>query len=490
MFEINRRNFMMGCSAAIAAMAGSRLNFVAFGSQEDEPNQEVLLTIFLRGGMDGLNAVPIIAGSDRGVYESSRSTIAIPTTGLNAAINLDDQFGLHASAAPLYELYQDKKLAILHATGMKSDTRSHFDAMQYMELGTPGSKSATTGWLTRHLQTAGNLPEEVIMPALAVGSLRPTSLAGSSEAIGMTAPNNYNFNAHWRHEDWMRHAVREMYTGSSWLHEAGIQAADSLDIIEFKNPGEYNPANGAEYPAGGFGKNLKAVAQVIKMQLGMQVATIDLGGWDTHERQGYDGEGYFGSQMALLAGGLKAFYTDLSAGPNGGEGHRVTVVIQSEFGRSLKENGSRGTDHGHGNIMFVLGQNVNGGKVYGEWPGLGAGQLYDNRDLEITTDYRQVLSEILIRRLGNPNLGAVFPGYTNYSPLGIVAGTDLDPNYDDITIVEPAQTPPAATPTSFTTTTPPTPTPVPTSTPMPASTSTPNRDGESNNAYLPVVTKE
>ena len=482
MFEMNRRGFMIGCSAAIAAMAGSRLNFVAFGSQEDEPIQEVLLTIFLRGGIDGLSAVPIIAGADRGFYEANRETTAIPTTGANAAINLDDQFGLHASAAPLYELYQDKKLAIVHATGMVSDTRSHFDAMQYMELGTPGSKSATNGWLTRHLQTAGNLPNDVVIPAMAVGNMRPTSLAGSNETIGMTSPSSFNFDGHWRHEDWMRHAVREMYTGSSWLHQAGTEAADSLDVIELGNPGKYVPANGAVYPNGSFGDNLKAVAQVIKMQLGMRVATIDLGGWDTHERQGSDGEGYFGGHLATLASGLKAFYADLSSGPNGGEGDRVTVVIQSEFGRSLKENGSRGTDHGHGNTMFVLGKNVNGGKVYGEWPGLSTEQLYDNRDLEITTDYRQILSEILIRRLGNPNLGAVFPGYTNYEPMGIVSGADLPPNYEDITIIDPAETPKPVEVPPLGTQAPSTPTPVSAETPVPNSNA-------SDSTYLPIVTR-
>lgn len=479
MSKINRRGFMIGCSTAIAAMAGSRLNFVAFGNQEQEPNQEVLVTIFLRGGMDGLNAVPIIAGPDRGIYESSRSTIAVPTSGDYAAINLDDQFGLHASAAPLYELFQDKKLAILHATGMQSGTRSHFDAMQYMELGTPGNKSGSTGWLTRHLQTAGNLPDDIVIPALSVGNLRPTSLDGSNETIGMTSPNSYNFGAHWRHNDWMRHAVREMYSGSSWLHQAGIEAANSIDIIEFGNPGEYTPANGAEYPDGAFGSQMQTLAQVIKMQLGMRVATVDLGGWDTHERQGGNGEGYFGSLLGTLASGLKAFYADLSSGPNGGEGHRVTVVIQSEFGRSLKENGSRGTDHGHGNIMFVLGQNVNGGKIYGDWPGLGPDQLFDNRDLAITTDYRQVLSEILIRRMGNPNLGTIFPGYTDYAPLGIVGGTDLTPNYDEAIVVPADQV--TATPTHFTTRLPDTPTPAPTdqATPVPPT---------GNNSYLPLVT--
>ena len=425
MFKTTRRGFMIGCSAAIASMAGG-LSFTAFGAAEAEPNQDILVTVFLRGGMDGLNVVPPKGGSDRGFYEERRPNIQIPTASL---LSLDDRFGLHPAAAALHELYQDKRMAVVHAAGLTSDTRSHFDAMQYMELGTPDTKSSTSGWLTRHLATAGNLPEKVIMPAMSAGNLSPTSLAGSREAIGMRSPDDFSLHGHWYYGDWQRQALRQMYNGDSWLHEAGIQTLNALDVIEWSNPGTYVPENGAVYPNTGFGRDLQSVAQMIKMQLGLRVVTVDLGGWDTHEYQGDNGAGYFSNQIEQLSNGLAAFYADLTNHNGTDHTKRLTVVVMSEFGRSFSQNASRGTDHGHGNVMLVVGGTVNGGKVYGQWPGLGTDQLYDRRDLDITTDYRRVLSEILIRRLGNPNLGTIFPDYADYSPLGILQGADIEPIY-------------------------------------------------------------
>jgi uncharacterized protein (DUF1501 family) len=424
----SRRNFMVGCSAAIAALAGGRLTNVAFGSPEDEPNQEILVSIFLRGGMDGLNLVPPIEGPDRGHYEDARSDIQVPAADL-ATYRLSDLFGLHPGAAPFHELYQAGKLAVIHAAGLTSDTRSHFDAMNFMELGTPGVKATTTGWLTRHLESADNLPAEILMPAMAANSLSPTSLRGSSDAVAMSNPSSFGIGGNWYHDEFQRMALREIYTGNTWLHQYGSLALDAIDIIESANPGSYTPANGASYPGGSFGNNLKTVAQMIKLQLGLRVATVDLGGWDTHENQGTGTGGYFSGQIGQLAQGLHALYADLDGA--GGENYtsRLTVVVMSEFGRRLKENANRGTDHGHGNVMFVLGGNVNGGQVYGQWPGLATDQLYDRADLAITTDYRRVLSEILIRRLGNPKLGTVFPGYENYTPLGILQGEDMEPVY-------------------------------------------------------------
>jgi uncharacterized protein (DUF1501 family) len=403
------------------------LRFTAFGSAADEPNQDILLVVFLRGGIDGLSVVFPLGGPDRGFYEQKRPDLQVSVTGENAALKLDSFFGLHPAAAPLFDLYQAKRLAVVHAAGLTSDTRSHFDAMQYMEMGTPDSKSSTTGWLTRHLQSAGNLPPEIIMPAMAVGNLQPTSLAGSRESIGLTRPSDFGLNGHWAYRDWQRQALREMYSGSSWLHSAGIQTLDAVDVIEWSAPGAYTPGNGAAYPDSGFGRDLQAVAQMVKLQLGLRVATVDLGGWDTHEYQGDKATGYFAGRLGDLAQGLAALFTDLSGTPD--HTQRLTVVVMSEFGRSFGQNASRGTDHGHGNVMLVLGGQVNGGKVLGKWPGLATEQLYDRRDLEITTDYRRVLSEILIRRLGNPQLGTIFPNYSGYAPLGVVAGTDLTPVY-------------------------------------------------------------
>lgn len=419
---------MIGCSAAIASMTGG-LSFTAFGAAEAEPNQDILVVVFLRGGMDGINVVPPIGGADRGFYQEKRPDIQVPTASLLA---LDARFGLHPAAAALHGLYQDKRVAVVHAAGLTSDTRSHFDAMQYMELGTPDKKSSTSGWLARHLQTASNLPAEIIMPAMSAGALQPTSLAGSRESIGMRSPDDFSLHGHWYYGDWQRQALRQMYTGTSWLHESGIQTLNALDVIERSNPGNYTPENGATYPNGSFGRDLQSVAQMIKLQLGLRIVTVDLGGWDTHEYQGDNGTGYFADQIGQLSNGLAAFYTDLTNHNGIDHTKRLTVVVMSEFGRSFSQNASRGTDHGHGNVMIVMGGTVNGGKVYGDWPGMATDQLYDRRDLQITTDYRRVLSEILIRRLGNPNLGTIFPNYADYAPLGILQGTDITPIYTPV----------------------------------------------------------
>jgi uncharacterized protein (DUF1501 family) len=245
----------------------------------------------------------------------------------------------------------------------------------------------------------------------------------------MTSPNDFNFGGHWYYGDRQREAMRRLYAGSSWLHQAGLQTLDAIGVVESASPGAYTPGNGAVYPNTSFGRSLQTVAQVIRMQLGLQVATLDLGGWDTHEYQGDSGAGYFGDKLAELGNGIAALLLDLSNDNGTDHTRRITVVVMSEFGRSFQENASRGTDHGHGNVMLVAGGAVNGGQVYGAWPGLATDQLYDRRDLAITTDYRRVLSEILIRRLGNPKLGAIFPGYQNYSPLGIVQGADVEPDY-------------------------------------------------------------
>ncbi len=433
MFKTTRRGFMIGCSAAIASMA-SGVRFTAFGNAADEPNQNILIVIFLRGGMDGISAVFPIAGDDRGYYEQKRSRLAVPTSGTNKALDLDGFFGLNPGAAALHELYQAKKFAIVHAAGLTSDTRSHFDAMQYMEMGTPGSKSSTSGWLARHLQTAGNLPSDIVMPAVSVGNLSPTSLAGSPDAIGMNSPGDLSFIQHWKYGDSQRQTLRQIYTNSGgWLGQAAIQTLDAVDVIEYADPGNYTPGNSAVYPNSGLANNMKSIAQLIKMQLGLRVATVDFGGWDTHESQGDGGAGYFSGHLGELSNCLSAFYTDMSNDNGTDHNQRITVAVMSEFGRSFAENGSAGTDHGHGNIMMLLGGQVNGGKVYGQWPGLHTDQLYEHRDLEITTDYRRVLSEILIRRHGNANLGTIFPGYTDYQPLGVVTGVDLTPNYTTTT---------------------------------------------------------
>jgi uncharacterized protein (DUF1501 family) len=430
----------MGCSGAIAAMAGARLTSLAFADPRAPGayNEEILVVVFLRGGWDSLNVVPPIAGPDRGYYETARPDLKVPASGPGAALPLNGLLGLHPSMAPLYSLYQAQKLAVVHAAGLTSDTRSHFDAMQYMELGTPGVKTTGSGWITRHLQSAPDLPPTILLPALSAGSSQAMSLLGYTDSVSMSSPSGFRLQGNWQYEDLQRAALRDLYSGDSWLDRAGAETLDTVDLIESANPGTYQPANGAVYPNHSFGSNLQAVAQLIKMNVGLRVATIDLGGWDTHEYQGDGSAGYLSTNLLTpLAQGLAAFYTDLDGCGASNYNKRTTIVVMSEFGRRLRENANHGTDHGHGNVMLVLGGNVNGGQVYGQWPGLRNDQLYDGADLAITTDYRRVLSEIVTRRLGNPNLGTIFPNYSGFTPMNIVVDAypspNIPPGYDQKT---------------------------------------------------------
>ncbi|MDX1412744.1 MAG: DUF1501 domain-containing protein [Candidatus Promineifilaceae bacterium] len=426
MTSVTRREFLTGCSAAIAAMAGAKLNLTVFGSALEEPNQQILVNIFLRGGCDALNIIPPIAGDDRGYYEAARPNLKIGTSGEGSAIPLNSQFGIHPAAASLADLYQANKLAVVQAVGLHEDTRSHFDAMEYIESGTPGYKGSNNGWITRHLLSADKLSGDPLIPVVALGTQRPTSLQGNLDTLVVSRLDRFQLSyGHWKWREAQRFSLRKLYNGSSAVQVAGLEALNALDIIELQDFSGYVPANGAVYPDGSFGDQLKSLAQIIKLQLGLRIVTIDLGGWDTHRSQGDGAGGYFAGLLGQLADGLSAFYTDLDTQYT----KRLTVSVMSEFGRRFRQNADRGTDHGHGCIMLILGGEVNGG-LYGQWPGLHNDQLYDGADLAVTTDYRQVLSEILIRRYENPNLGIVFPGYKDYAPLGIVLGPDIPPNYE------------------------------------------------------------
>lgn len=434
--QLSRRQFMVGCSAAIAAMAGSRISQMAIAAP-DGPNAntyESVIVVFLRGGLDGLNAVLPIGGVDRGNYETWRPTLKVPVSGgLNGnAINLGTAntlngttFGLHPGLAAFKELYDAGALAIVHAAGLVDDTRSHFDAMQFMETATPGLKTTSTGWLTRHLNTAPNITGPVFMPALSAGSSPAMSLLGREDLVTMNGATGFDIGESWNTTGTgqRKTVLRRMYAGQSWLQVAGRETLDAFDVVESALK-SYTPSPGANYQQyNGFHDQLKTIAQIVKANLGLRTATIDYGGWDTHESQQFgnnDPRGQYFNNLDTISRGLQAFYNDLAA-----TGHhtRATVVVMSEFGRRVRENGNIGTDHGHGNVMFVLGGSVNGRKVFGNWPGLSNAQLYDQADLAITTDYRTVLAEILTKRAGNPNItgaNGVFPGYTHPGDLGIV----------------------------------------------------------------------
>ncbi|MCS6803105.1 MAG: DUF1501 domain-containing protein [Chloroflexota bacterium] len=416
---LSRRRFLAGCSGAIAALSGAWVSHLAFAEPAPANAGDILVSIFLRGGIDGLNLV-VPHGDPH--YAVNRPTLRVAPPGrTRGALDLNGFFGLHPAAAPLLTVWNAKHLAIIVATGLTNPTRSHFDAMAMMERGTPGHKSLATGWITRHLTTAGTTASNGGAPpltALTTSATLPDAVLGLHETAAVPSFQALDYTGRWDQIDFQRIAVRELYGGDHWIQRAGIQALDVVDRVVARLPDRYTPANGARYPSGAFGQSLQVVAQAIKLDLGLRVACVDFGGWDTHEEQGGDGEGLFAALVGALAGGLSAFLTDLADWSE-----RLTVVVMSEFGRQLRENQSRGTDHGHGNVMLVLGGGIIGG-IYGRWPGLEREALFEQQDLAITTDYRHVLGEIVVRRLKNPRLTDVFPGMPPYAPLGFARGTD------------------------------------------------------------------
>ncbi len=446
---ISRRQFVVGCSTAIAAMAGGRVGQMVFAAdpQADQTYyqylpmmtrpDEIFVMLFLRGGCDGLS---LVSPYDDANYNAARggdpnknwdslvvkSPLKINVN--NPGFGATSSFGLHPEAAPLKELYDSGKLAIVHACGLNDDTRSHFDAMDFIERGTPGDKNTHTGWLTRHLEIMGE--GGGLLPTIASGSAAPASLLSYNEgavlndlnSYGISGPHGYN-NAN---NPAMLRALTNMYAGSGAFVDAGKRALEVINAIQSlknQNNGQdlnYTPEAGVTYPGGGLSGSLKMLAQIIKLNLGLRIATVDFGGWDTHDYQGTNG-GYYANQVKSLSTALHAFYNDL---PNHRD--RLTVVVMSEFGRRLGKNAGSGTDHGHGGVMMVLGGKVNGGRMYGTWPGLQQDQLDQKQDLRITTDFRSVIGEVVAQRLGNPKLGAVFPGLAanEYKRLGIIPGTD------------------------------------------------------------------
>ena len=381
---------------------------LAFAPQGLAPRGDVLVCIFQRGAMDGLNAVMPYTEN---AYYDNRPTIAIPPpkSGDDAsAIDLDGYFGLHPALRSFKDSWDAGQLAIVHAAGSPDPSHSHFDAMDFMERGTPGEKRIPTGWLGRHLQiTAGQ--NDSPFRAVGFGSMLQTSLRGPVSATVLQSIAEFHLQGKPDALTQFQKALADMYSGSDALATEGQTTFEAINMLTKLNPTQYQPASGSKYPEGPFGLGLMQVAQLIKADVGLEVACVDIGGWDTHAAEG-GADGYMARLLQELGDGLAAFYTDLRD-----RLANVTVVTMSEFGRRVKENASGGTDHGHGNVMFVLGGGVAGGKVYGDWPTLAQDHLDGPGDLAITTDFRDVLGEIVQKRLTNDKINEVFPNHTTWN---------------------------------------------------------------------------
>lgn len=411
--NVTRRVFIKSGGVAmlgLSSVPSFLLRALASSSGAGAPGRRILIVLFQRGAMDGLNAVIPFAESN---YYRLRPSIAIPRPARGnreSAIDLDGRFALHPSLAPLEPLFREKHLAIVHAAGSPDNTRSHFDAQDYMEAGTPGVKSTESGWLNRCLEAR---PDEGATPfrAVAMGQNLPRTLQGPAPALALADVRQFQVMAPMAQSGALEGGFEAIYaqTVDKALRGTGQETFEAIDMLRKADPSRYQPENGAQYPRGPFGQKLLQIAQMIKANVGLEVAFLDSGGWDHHVNEG-GVQGQLANLLRDLGQGLTAFHRDM-----GDRMAEICLVTMSEFGRTVAENGNRGTDHGHANCMFVLGGSVNGGKVYGRWPGLERGQLYEGRDLAVTTDFRTVLGEAVARHIGTADLGAVFPNFDNDS---------------------------------------------------------------------------
>lgn len=409
----SRREFLFksGGIAGLSAMAFYFPEWLPQVSIADSyvANRDVIVSIFLRGGADGLSlCVPF---GDPAYYQG-RPTIAVPrpdTTSANRAIALDDFFGFPQSMKALVPAYQAGNLLVVHGTGLTYNTRSHFDAQHFMEVGKSNDASVNTGWLGRHLATSTPMRASASLRAVGMSDGLVDTLKGGPRTLPIPDPANYGISGSGStraaREAWFR---QEYQASPEPVKSAAMDALGTIDLLRTLNIGSYAPANGAVYPNSGTGRGLKSTAALIKADIGVEAVHLDIGGWDTHTNQDPLG-GAMAQRMLELSSALGAFWQDIISA---GSAQTVSVVVISEFGRNARENGSRGTDHGRGTAVFAMGQGIAGGRVLApNWPGLARENLADGQDLKVVVDYRDVIAEIVDKRLGNQNLGVVFPGY-------------------------------------------------------------------------------
>ncbi len=413
---MNRRYFLKSSGIALASfglmsVAPKFLHQFANAATVTDGygKKKIIITIFQRGAVDGLNMIVPHGESE---YYNIRRNIAVPKPNQNGgAIDLDGFFGFHPSLKPLEQFWNNKNLAIIHSAGSPDNTRSHFDAQDFMESGTPGYKATTDGWLNRVFQ---NDPDEKASPfrAVAMTPQIPRTLMGRYPTVAMTNLQTFAIRA-----GQYTNSVSGGFEGiwqdqaKDRLGETGKETFEAINYLKKANPAQYRPQNGARYPVNQFGNNLRQIAQLIKAGVGMEAAFTDTPGlnWDTHANQanGNGSRGQLANLLSQFGQGIAAFVTDL-----GKQMDDVVILTMSEFGRTAAENGTRGTDHGHGNAMLVLGNSVKGGKVYGDWKGLKSDDLDRGRYLAVTTDFRDVFGEVANKHLGSKNLDEIFPRYS------------------------------------------------------------------------------
>ncbi len=404
---VNRRFFLKSSGLALASFAIApsflkRAVAQSVGASKDRP---IIIAIFQRGAADGISMV--VPFGDKN-YASARPQIAIPAPRSGSAdtsIDLDGFFALHPALAPFKPVYDAGHLAIVHAVGSPDNTRSHFDAQDYMESATPGRKGTPDGWLNRYMQSKKDAKASPFR-AVSMTSTMPRSLIGDAPAIAMTSISDFGVRG--GQGGASASSFEALYTGNSndALHGTGKEAFEAVKMLRKANPQQFAASNGAAYPRSGFGQSLLQIAQLIKADVGLEVAFADVGGWDTHSNQGA-ARGQLANRLQDFAQGIAALYKDL-----GDRMSNIVILTMTEFGRTIRQNGSGGTDHGHSSCLFALGGPVRGGKVYGKWPGLATEQLYEGRDLTLTTDFRDVFAEVAARHLRAANPNAIFPGFT------------------------------------------------------------------------------
>jgi uncharacterized protein (DUF1501 family) len=465
--SVGRRAFLTGAASFAAAGSAPKLVFAQNASQGGGFNDEVLVYVFLRGGLDGLSLyAPGSGHPDRGHYEGLRTSdsVRLPLLGANAMLPLADGFGLNSAAAPLHDLWTQGDLGFVHATGLPIVNRSHFEAERFIEFGTPGSvelgipgsRLTPDGWLTRHLNSASNLPPSITLPAVVTESRTTLSFLRSSSVVSLRSPGNFDFNetTSGNLEEQVEDTLQSIYAqDGSDLGAAGELALTALtqveqifgdvnnfDYNESLSPADRYPtfvSNNGQTRLHTISDKLITLSRLIKADVGLRLSQVDYGGWDDHTDLGALPEGVNGSsgryydRLDVLSRAIQAFWNDmrgLANDPRDFTG-RVTMVFQSEFGRRAFNNNDNGTDHGAGNMMMLLGGHVNGGQFHGIWPGLAPDDLQNNADLRTTTDFRQVLGEVMIRRFGNNQFGEIFPNFVNFEPMGTVDGPLIFPDY-------------------------------------------------------------